>query len=233
MADEQQVETATTDTETKAVETTEATAPAEAKKTEAKAAQDFEQRVPLARLNKVIQERNQLRERLAAMEREGTRATASDDSEDDGGTMTKARALIEETATKMLERELGVPLSKVKEALSSTETASAAAWDRTWEKLCTSYKLDPQNEDMQAYVIGLGQAGAKIEQAMERAQKLFGTTKKAANVEETGVTGSMTTSDQVFWDRESAVNAAAKGIRARHVSLDEVLKRQREQAAKR
>lgn len=188
-----------------------------------------------ARIKELVDQRNALRSELeevrAKMQQQGEKQQQPAESADDDDVQEQARMLIEKHAKALLERELGMPLSQVKSALSATDTYGSDYAARQWQALCQEHDLDPQSEDVQAMVAGLAQGGMDLDKAVERASRVFGNRKaseRTAGVVEKGVSGSMTKGDAVFWDTRSAVEAAQKGVRAKHIGMDEIIRRSNE-----
>jgi hypothetical protein len=225
MSDEEKVESSTAEevTQTEA-ETTEAP---EAEATEEVSVEAEENRIPQSRFSKVIRERNEAREELEELKAKAAPPPEPEEQTDD--TREAARKMIEQDAEALLERKLGMSLDEIKNRLTGTEQVQQDHAERQWARMCEPHGLDATSEDLQAYVGGLVKyQNVPTEKALERASKIFGkatSEKPSASVESDTVTGTMTTEDKVFWDAKSATEAAKKGIKGRHVPLDEIVSR--------
>jgi len=233
MAENEVVETAATE-ETTQAETVvdQENTSAETETTEPVNVAEEERKIPYVRFNKVVRERNEAREREAEKDRriaelEARNGDTSDDDDSANDSRAQARKMIEEDARAMIEREFGMPISEVKQRIAATDNYGQDYAERQWTEKCAKAGLDPHNEDMQAFVGGLvNYQKVTLDVALERAAKTFGQSKKTtptASVENGGVAGTMTKSDQVFWDRKSASEAAKKGIKAPMIDIMDII----------
>lgn len=237
MAENEAVETATTEETTQAEPVVDQeTTSAETETTEPVNVAEEERKIPYVRFNKVVRERNEARETLAEKDRriaelEAGMSDTSEDVDTADDSRAQARKMIEEDARAMLEREFGMPISEVKQRIAATDNYGQDYVERQWADKCSTAGVDPKDEDVQAFVGGLvNYQNVSLETALERASKRFGKTTKAtptASVEDGGVAGTMTKSDQVFWDRKTASEAAKKGIRSPHIDMMDIIAKQR------
>jgi hypothetical protein len=238
MAENEAVETATTEEGMQAVETAEqnaTSAETETTETATHNAADEENRIPYVRFNKVVRERNEAREREAEKDRQIAELRAelnggaeTVDAADD--TRAQARKMIEEDSRALLEREFGMSLSEIKSRIAATDNYGQDYVERKWADQCSQHKLDPADKDIQAFVGGLvNYEGIGISDALKRAAKRFAPQgrKDTASVEEVGVAGTMTRSDQVVWDAKSAADLAKKGIRSPDVGIMDIINKRR------
>ena len=236
MAEEEAVETATTEEATQAETVVEQeTASAETETTEPVNVAEEEGRIPYLRFNKVVRERNEARDQMAEKDRRiaeleaGTEQTSTEVEADDS--RAQARKMIEEDAEALFERKLGMSMSEVKARIAATDNYGQDYVERQWADKCKTAGVDPKNEDVQSFVGGLvNYQNVSLETALERAAKVFSPTAKStptASVEDGGVAGTMTKSDQLFWDAKSASEAAKKGIKAPQVDILTILNKRR------
>ena len=231
MADDNVVETATTEEPTQAEETPEQETSAETENTEtAPDPAEEENRIPYARFSKVVQERNAAREENERL-KAGTTEEPVPAAEDDDA-RAQARVMIEADAKAMFEREFGMPMAEVKSRIAASDNYSQDYVERKWAESCKPHGLDPSDADLQSFVSGMVRhQDVDLDAALKKAEKYFGKTAKStpsASVEEGGVSGTMTKSDAVFWDKRSASEAAKKGIKSPHVDIMDILNKRRE-----
>jgi len=235
MSDEKKVESsATEETATAEVEATEAVETPEKETTEEVSVEAEENRIPQSRFSKVIRERNEAREEVEELKAKAVPPPEVEEQTDD--TREQARKMIEQDAEALLERKLGMSLNDIKNRLMGTEQTQQDYAERQWAQMCETHGLDAKSEDLQAYVGGLVKYNSvPTDKALERATKIFPKKvgeKPSASVESDTVTGTMTTEDKVFWDAKSATEAAKKGIKGRHVPLDEIISHRKKKNAK-
>jgi len=239
-------EVTTTETEAEVVvEETAQEASAETETTETEE-QPEEPRIPKGRFDEVIGQRNELRRQIEEMQTERDTAVKAEEAKpqqektveppDDLDTQGKVKWYVEKYSSEMLQRETGLTLNEIKSALSATRETSQDLATRKWEQMCADHGLRPDSEDIQEHVAGMIQLKGKdaIPAIMKATKGIFtqskyrvkgngDTEKPTANVEQDGVTGVMAKDGVTFRNAKDATEAAKKGIKAEHESLEDII----------
>lgn len=205
--------------------------------------------VPKTRLDEVIAQRNEARDavksleaRLEALEGKAKADPAPKEQDDPAqdsppdhlSQREKVRWYVERDASKFIERELGMTLKDAKALLATTQSTSKDYAERQWQAKCSTNNLDPSSREVQEMVAGLVKVGVSLDDAFSRASKVYG--KRAADnggselldvaeVETAGVSGVMTQERKVPATKQEAVEMAHRGVKAPHISSEEIIRR--------
>jgi len=238
MPDEEVVETATTEEQAEGTNGESEATSAETENTE----EQKPQMIPMRRFKEVIEERNTLRDdyqalkqRLDAIESKSRETEQKPTVKQPPSNLSQeeqVRWVVHQYATELLEEKFGMPLDDIASVLKTVPETARDTKQRRYTEMCSRFGIDPDNEDAQAYMVGLMKAQgdkANLDTVFERAGKLFGKKQEAkkptATVEEKGVTGTMTGDRVIFKNAKEATEAASKGITAHRETIEEVLAR--------
>lgn len=230
MSDEPKAEpTEAAEVEQNAVEESAAQEPAEEQPQE----EPKQHMIPKSRFDEVIAERNELRKKMEALSQPKDEPETQEQTESVEipahitDPMRRAQYLVDKFSKQTIERELGMPLADVKRLLGTTQETSRDYAKRRWVDECGKHGLDPQNREVEEYVVGLVKGvGKPLDEAMAAAKKLFGKRNgetKTASVETDSVAPVMTRATTVPRNKKDAVAMAHKGERAPKTTIEEIL----------
>lgn len=216
---------------------------------------ESDESVPKSRFNEIAararvaeKEARELRERMQELEERQSQPKtrqeqpdASDDPKDD--VEKQLQQYVERFGKRFIERELGMTLSDAKTLLATSKSTSENYARQVWESECAKHGLDPTSDEVQELAQGfLANRKRSIADAVGMVAKYVNPRpngaqqqtppKPTANVETGGLAGVATTSDALPWNAREAAEMASKGIKAKHLSTEEIIRRRLDAAKK-
>lgn len=145
----------------------------------------------------------------------------------------KVQWYVEHHARGLLKRELGLDLAEIKAALEVSRALAGDHAERSWSEVCRANNVDPKDPAVRKEAAELLRAGVPVEKAAKVAAMLAkGNGKQtpagtAANAETGGGMSStqMMKDDWATFSKEEAVDAAHRGKRAPHLTVEQIFQR--------